>query len=203
MAPRLSEVAAERVYAELRRILASERAPAGVRMLLELGLAAVVLPELDALSGIGQSHFHHLDVGEHTLEVLSELLELERDPAGVFGAATAVKIDALLGEPLADELDRGSALRFGALLHDIAKPVTRTVAADGRVGFPHHDEEGARISRVILRRLRAAERVQSHVAALTAHHLRLGFLVHRRPHGRARAQLADLRLPRCLRSGRG
>jgi putative nucleotidyltransferase with HDIG domain len=185
VAPRLSEVAAERVYAELRRILASERAPAGVRMLLELGLAAVVLPELDALSGIGQSHFHHLDVGEHTLEVLSELLELERDPAGVFGAATAIKIDALLGEPLADELDRGSALRFGALLHDIAKPVTRTVAADGRVGFPHHDEEGARISRVILRRLRAAERVQSHVAALTAHHLRLGFLVHRRPLSRA------------------
>jgi putative nucleotidyltransferase with HDIG domain len=185
VAPRLSEIAAERVYAELRRIVASERAPAGVRMLIELGLAAVVLPELDALGGIGQSHFHHLDVGEHTLEVLSELIKLERDPGGVFDAPAAARIEALLREPLADDLDRGSAMRFGALLHDIAKPVTRTVAADGRVGFPHHDEEGARLSRLILRRLRAAERVQSYVAALTLHHLRLGFLVRRRPLSRA------------------
>jgi UTP:GlnB (protein PII) uridylyltransferase len=36
------------------------------------------------------------------------------------GAATA-----LLAEPLADELTRGQALRFGALFHDIAKPQTR------------------------------------------------------------------------------
>jgi hypothetical protein len=70
-------------------------------------------------------------------------------------------------------------------MHDIAKPETRTVAADGRVGFPSHDELGAQLARSILRRLRAAERVQLYVGALTRHHLRLGFLVHRRPISRA------------------
>jgi hypothetical protein len=85
----------------------------------------------------------------------------------VFGAATPPSRSRPAGRAARRRADRGSALRFGALMHDIAKPVTRTVAADGRVGFPHHDALGARISRVDPRRLRAAERVQSYVAALT------------------------------------
>ncbi len=87
----------------------------------------------------------------------------------------------MLAEPLADGLTRGGALRWGALLHDIAKPLTRTDFGDGRVGFPHHDREGARMSRAILERLRTSERLRAHVAALARHHLRLGFLVHERP----------------------
>jgi putative nucleotidyltransferase with HDIG domain len=185
VAPRLVDIAAERIYAELARILANDQAPAGMRMLGALGLTAVVLPELDALGGIGQSHYHHLDVGEHTLAVLSELISLERDPSSVLGAAHGEQIQALLDEPLADDLDRRVALRIGALLHDIAKPLTRTVAADGRVAFPSHDELGAQLARSMMRRLRAAERMQSYVAALTRHHLRLGFLVHRSPLSRA------------------
>jgi putative nucleotidyltransferase with HDIG domain len=180
-APLLTTVAPERTYAELRRIVASERAVEGVRMLIVLGLAGVVLPELNALSGIEQNHFHHLDVLEHTLQVLAEAIELERDPSVRFGARVAEQVSTLLNEPLADEMTRGTALRFGALLHDIAKPETRTVTSDGRIGFPDHDTQGAQHSRAILLRLRAAERVQAHVSALTMHHLRLGLLVHRRP----------------------
>ena len=87
----------------------------------------------------------------------------------------------LLAEPLADELTRGGALRFGALLHDAAKPQTRVDLGDGRIGFPHHDVEGAELSRAVLARLRASERLRTHVAALARHHLRLGFLVHEAP----------------------
>lgn len=181
VAPRLRGVAAERLYAELQRILASERAAGGIALMGELGLTAVVLPELDALGGIGQSHFHHLDVGDHTLEVLRVLVELERDPEPLLGGEFAAGVRALLDEPLADEMSRGVALRFGALFHDIAKPATRTDLGDGLVRFPGHDLLGAELSREILERLRAAGRVRSYVAALTRHHLRLGFLVHRRP----------------------
>jgi poly(A) polymerase len=181
IAPRLLSVAPERVYAELRRIVASDRAPEGIRMLIALGLTAVVLPELDALEGLGQSDVHRLDVGEHTLEVLAEAIKIERDPAAQFGLEAGARIAALLAEPLADEMTRGVALRFGALLHDIAKPATRTVAADGAVRFPDHAAAGAVLVRTILARLRAAERVQAHVAALTLHHVRLGLLVPRLP----------------------
>ena len=88
---------------------------------------------------------------------------------------------ALLREPLADGLDRGGGLRWAALLHDAAKPQTRVALPEGRVGFPGHDRVGAELARAALARLRASERLRAHVAALTRHHLRLGFLVHDAP----------------------
>ena len=50
----------------------------------------------------------------------------------------------LLAEPLADEMSRGTALRFGALFHDIGKPATRS-EQDGFVTFLGHDRDGAEI----------------------------------------------------------
>jgi poly(A) polymerase len=80
---------------------------------------------------------------------------------------------------LADGLTRAEALRWGALLHDAAKPLTRGVRpGDGRVTFIGHDERGAALAREVLGRLRSSERLRGHVAALVRHHLRLGFLVH-------------------------
>jgi poly(A) polymerase len=182
-APALHQVAPERIFAELRRIVT---APAPLRGLAEmdrLAATAVVLPELDALRGVEQSAYHHLDVYEHTLAVLEQAIAIERDPEPAFGAL-APEVAALLAEPVADELDRGGALRFGALLHDAAKPATRAVTAEGRVTFIGHDRAGASLSREVLTRLRTSERLRAHVAALTRNHLRLGFLVHRRPLGR-------------------
>jgi putative nucleotidyltransferase with HDIG domain len=180
----LQGVAGERVFAELRRIVGSHSPLDALGLLDAAGATGVVLPEFDALRGVEQTAYHHLDVHGHTLDVLARLLELERDPEPVVGSACAGPLRALLDEPLADELTRGGALRWGALLHDIAKPVTRTDFGEGRIGFPHHDREGAAMSRAILGRLRASERLRAHVAALARHHLRLGFLVHERPVGR-------------------
>ncbi len=47
--------------------------------------------------------------------------------------------------------------------------------------FIGHDQAGAELARTVLRRLRASQRTIDYVAALTLHHLRLGFLVHERP----------------------
>ena len=57
---------------------------------------------------------------------------------------------ALLAEPLADELTRGGALRWGALLHDAAKPQTQTPLPAGGFGFPGHDTVGADLARDVL-----------------------------------------------------
>jgi poly(A) polymerase len=177
----LARISGERIYGELKRVIASDRVGAGMRLALELGLCAVVLPELELLRGVQQSRYHHLDALEHTLAVLDCAVELQRDPAAFLGREHADAVREILSSPLADGLTRGDGLRFGALVHDVAKPQTRTVAADGRVGFPGHDRLGADLARTILERLRAAERVRSHVAALTREHLRLGFLVPRAP----------------------
>jgi poly(A) polymerase len=178
----LDDVSSERVFAELRRIVVADDAVDGVILVDELGLTATVLPELTDLRGVEQTAYHHRDVHGHTLEVLQATIDLERDPALALGEDDlAAPVQALLAEPLADQLTRGGALRFGALLHDVAKPRTRTEFPDGRIGFPNHDEQGAEMARAALARLRASERLRAHVAALTRHHLRLGFLVHDMP----------------------
>ncbi len=181
----LSGVSAERVFAELRRIVAARQARRGLELMSALGATAVVLPELEALRGVQQSRFHHLDVHGHTLEVLDRTVELTSGAGPVpaeleecIGGRRG-EVDALLAEPLADELTRADALRWGALLHDAAKPLTRAVRPeDGRVTFIGHDARGAELARAVLERLRASERLRAHVAALVRHHLRLGFLVH-------------------------
>ncbi|MCD6727284.1 MAG: HD domain-containing protein [Solirubrobacteraceae bacterium] len=183
-APGLAAVAAERVFSELRLIVGSGDPLRGLELLDATGAAGIVLPELVALRGVEQTRYHHLDAYGHTLEVLERVVDLERDPEGIVGSTRAAATAALLEEPLADELTRGGALRWGALLHDIAKPGTRTALEGGRVGFPQHDREGAAMARAILGRLRSSERLREHVAALARHHLRLGFLVHERPLGR-------------------
>ncbi|MGA9875223.1 MAG: HD domain-containing protein, partial [Solirubrobacteraceae bacterium] len=178
-APRLVEVSPERVFVELQRIVASREALRGLRLLGDIGAAEVVMPELEALRGVGQSRFHHLDVYGHTLEVLERTIALTDDPGAIVGAEHSVQVGALLAEPLADGMTRGEALRWAALLHDAAKPATRSVRAlDRRVTFIGHDVQGADLAREVLARLRASVRLREHVAALVRHHLRLGFLVH-------------------------
>jgi putative nucleotidyltransferase with HDIG domain len=181
-APGLADVSQERVFSELRRIVMAADPVGGIALMDDLELTEQVLPELATLRGIEQNPYHHRDVYGHTLEVLDAAVALERDPGGALGdEALAAPVSALLAEPLADELTRGGGLRFGALLHDIAKPQTRTELPNGRIGFPHHDVDGAEMVRAALARLRASERLRAHVAALTRHHLRLGFLVHDMP----------------------
>jgi poly(A) polymerase len=151
----------------------------GIELMGELGLIAVVLPELEALRGVVQNPNHHLDVHGHTLTVLERWLEIERDLPRFAGNA-ADGVGELLAEPLGDELTRGEALRFGAVLHDIGKPQTR--AEQGQfVTFIGHDQVGAEIIAGICKRLRTSGRLSSHLQALAQHHLRLGFMVHQRP----------------------
>jgi putative nucleotidyltransferase with HDIG domain len=191
-ASRLQEVSPERVFLELRRIMACDRAVQGLAMSEDVGAAAVVLPELVQLRGVQQSRYHHRDVHGHTLEVLEQAVALtstaepkvglagERERImSALGVENADLVLALLSEPLADGLTRGEALRWGALLHDAAKPATRAVRPlDRRVTFFGHDVQGADLVRVVLGRLRTSVRLREHVAALVRWHLRLGFLVH-------------------------
>jgi poly(A) polymerase len=174
-----AEPAGERQLAELRRMIGGPDPLRGLDLLDELGLTAVVLPELEALRGVEQGPNHHLDVHGHTLAVLEQTLEVESDLER-FAGERAAETAELLDEPLADEMSRGTALRFGALLHDIGKPATRG-ERDGYVTFIGHDSVGVEIVAGICGRLRASSRLTRHLQGLTLHHLRLGFMVHEAP----------------------
>jgi poly(A) polymerase len=167
------EASGERIFAELRRLVMAPGAVEGLALADRLSLLRAVLPELADLHDIDQSHYHHKDVYGHTLEVFERLIDLERRATG--------ELREVLEEPLADELTRGEALRFGALLHDIGKPGTHDVREDGRVTFMGHDRLGEAMVRAVCRRLRTSERLSRFLEAITRHHLVLGFLVHERP----------------------
>jgi poly(A) polymerase len=172
--------AGERQLAELCMLLTGADPIRGLALLDELGAGAAALPELEALRGVEQNPYHHLDVRGHTLEVLERLIAIQEDLESVVDES-ADPLAELLAEPLADGFTRGGALRFAALLHDVGKPETRTVGEGGKVLFIGHDRAGARIARECCGRLRASRRLGDYLANLTVNHLRLGFLVHERP----------------------
>lgn len=184
-AGRAGEPAGERQLGELRLLIGSEDPARGLRLLDELEATPAVLPEVAALRGVEQNPNHHLDVHGHTLEVLANLIEVERDLDRYAGDA-APAVAELLAEPLADGFTRGDALRFGAIVHDVGKPVTRQEHEGGFVSFVGHDREGAVMVGALAARLKASRSLSRQLELLTRHHLHLGFMAPERPLPRRR-----------------
>jgi putative nucleotidyltransferase with HDIG domain len=178
-ASRAADPAGERQLSELRQLMGGPDPLRGLALLGELGVEGVVLPELELLRGVEQGPNHHLDVYDHTLAVLEHTLEVETDLER-FAGERAAEVLELLEEPLGDEISRRTALRFGALFHDIAKPATKA-EFNGFVGFKGHDEVGAETIGTICGRLRASRKLTQHLQAMARHHLRLGFLIAEMP----------------------
>lgn len=176
-----AEPAAERIFAELRAIMLGPAPVRGLELLDQLGATATLLPELDALREVSQTPYHHRDVHGHSIEVLECYIGLQRNLERGIGPELAHDVAVVLDEKLADEMTRGDALRFGALLHDIGKPATRQVTEEGRVSFWGHDRLGAEMSRELCARMRTSRRFADFLALVTENHLRLGFLVHKQP----------------------
>jgi poly(A) polymerase len=147
MARELARITPERVQAELHKLLLGKFPRRGLEVMVNTGLADVVLPELPALRMAADEHGQHKDVYAHTLQVLDQAIDLEDD-----------------GPDL--------VLRWAALLHDIGKPATRTFLPGGRVAFHHHEVVGARMARERLRALRCSKELVEDVAKLIRLHLR-------------------------------
>ena len=150
LAQRIDIVSAERVQGELVKLLCAPSPRAGLRLLVDTGLAARVLPELPLLQLEIDEHHRHKDVYEHTLTVLEQAIALE--------------------DPSADGPD--FVLRFAALMHDVGKPRTRRFEDGGGVSFHHHEVVGAKITRKRMQALRFSGDVTDDVCRLVELHLR-------------------------------
>jgi putative nucleotidyltransferase with HDIG domain len=169
-APLVAQVAGERVREELVGILADPAASSGLRRLDRLSVLAVLLPESAAMRATAQPRPHHFDVWEHSLRTVEgvDALLLGLEQLGPWAPA----LRDHLAEDLGDGLSRREALKLAALLHDVAKPETRTEEADGRVRFIGHDSAGARRTAAVALRLRLSRRAGQVIERLVAEHLR-------------------------------
>jgi putative nucleotidyltransferase with HDIG domain len=162
-------VAPERVRAELVGILAEPTAAAGLRALDRLGVLPALLPESLPMRATGQPPPHRFDVWEHSLRAVEAMDTLLGSPDALAPWGPALR--AHLAEDLGDGLTRREALKLAALLHDVAKPETRTEEA-GRIRFIGHDAAGAVRAVAIGERLRLSRRASHVLERLVAEHLR-------------------------------
>ena len=179
-AARLWDAPGERIADELARLVRLSRPDRAFARLDDLGALGALAPELEESRGLEQSPYHHKDVLGHILEVVEHAALVSADPEPVF-RSRADRVREVLAVPLADELTSRDALMITALLHDMAKPATHAVTAEGRVTFMGHDRLGAEMADALMRRLRTSTRLRDSVARGVRWHLPLGFMVHHTP----------------------
>ncbi|RSM48831.1 CCA tRNA nucleotidyltransferase [Actinoplanes sp. ATCC 53533] len=148
MAADLDRITAERIREEFTKLLCGVDPIAGLRLLVDTGLADRFIPEISGLKLEIDEHAQHKDVYEHTLIVVTNAIRLEGDAGPDF------------------------VLRMAALMHDVGKPATKAVGRDGRVSFHHHEVVGARLTKQRMKAMRFPKDVTSEVVELVALHLR-------------------------------
>lgn len=140
----LRHISKERIYNELTRLLTGEYPAEGLQVLLDTGLLTVAMPEL---AGLANEAFG--SQGPHREKDLWEHTK----------------------RVVAQSVNRPT-VRWAALLHDAAKPQTRTVDERGEVHFFGHELVGARQARRLLRNLKADKKTEQHVARMVELHQR-------------------------------
>lgn len=123
-AAKLQKISRERIRDEMNKLLLSPYPAKGLDLLVELGLMTWIVPEILELRGVSQQPQHKVS----SKDVYAHVLRV---------------------------VERSSprlVTRWGALLHDIAKPRTRGVE-DGKIHFFGHEELGAQMTRDILKHL--------------------------------------------------
>lgn len=139
LAPNLSKVSQERIQVELTKLLMSKH-PEQIRTAYELGVTAVVLPELDAVMNLPQNNpYHCYTVGNHTIAMLEQIYPTK-------------------------------TLRWAALLHDFGKLETHKIDENGEDHFYGHAESSANYAKIVLRRLKFDNDTIDQVSRLVMYH---------------------------------
>lgn len=140
----LKTVSAERIYAELKKLLTGANAGTVIRKYTEV--LGAVLPELMQMKGFEQHNpYHRYDVLEHCIRAMENVKT---------GAGSADSF----------------CMKFAALLHDVGKPQTFFLDENGIGHMYGHPAAGAEIAAGIMKRLKADRKTADHVCALIKHH---------------------------------
>lgn len=139
--PNIEKVSVERISSEFFKILLSETPSYGIRLLENIGVLKIILPEIIPSIGFKQNNPHHeMDVYNHILCVLDNTPPIIQ-------------------------------IRLAALFHDIGKPYTLAIDEEGIGHFYGHDKIGADMSKEVLKRLKASNELIEKVFNLVKDHM--------------------------------
>jgi len=170
----LTEVAPERIRAELDEIILSPSPAQGLGLMHELGLLTCVFPELAPLEDLPQGRYHVTDALSHTIEVAREVDTLMR------------------GEhpfPFQPSRDDRLIVGYAALFHDLGKPATKSIDAEGEIHFYGHPDHSSLLAQGIMKRLRFPSKVRDGVIPLVENHMRILTLAQGEPTDKALRRL--------------
>ena len=160
---RISIVSWERIRDELIKTLSTAKPSIGLVIMQKTGLLQTVFPEIDIMYNMNQSpEWHHKDIFAHTLQVVDN----------------------------AAKLTNKMEIRFAALVHDIAKPVTRKIDPVKGYTFHGHDAIGERMLNKVAKRLRLSNQLAGYIKKLT--------LLHLRPIAIAKSEVSDSAVRRLM-----
>ena len=187
----ISMVSGERVRDELLNILALDGAKGYIEAMDRLDLLCRVIPELAETKGVEQPRNHHYwDVWGHVIHAVeyAELVTKGHQHSPIYSLSPwTAETESYFNQVLAGGHTRRTYLKLSALLHDIAKPQTKTTDETGRVRFLGHSEEGAKIVRRRLTQLKFHTRGVDAVSRMVNYHLRPRGAWHRREQPSPRA----------------
>lgn len=162
---RIYDSAGERVGDELMQLFNTPGSRKYIAMMDESGLLAAIFPELIPLKGCTQNIHHQYDAFEHTLTAFGFLEKFLHTPDAFTRQIKNLK-DLLPA--------RGcfALLKYTILIHDIGKPVSRSIDANGHIHFYAHEKKSADLAAAINRRLRLSNAQQHYVDFIIRNHLK-------------------------------
>ncbi len=179
----ITTAAGERLRDELCFMMNSSKGYDSLCRLDKLGLLAHLIPELTGTKGVVQPREHYWDVFEHSLQTVScvELVLRERVVDGFDRILALAPWSKDLADYFSQEISGGRTrkclLKIAALLHDIAKPATKTIEESGKMRFLGHAKEGVSMASFIMERLKFSNRESKMVQLMIEHHMRPGYLL--------------------------
>lgn len=159
----LNKMAVERINAELNKLFCQPNSFIFVQKLADTGILEILIPELQAQHKVPVNVYHHLGLFEHTLEVYKQLELLIQSESD--------RIHSHLNEYITPSTKRIVALKYAAILHDIAKPSTWAIDENNKHSFIGHPEQGALMSEEICKRLKIPTNVIKIITKLVKYHL--------------------------------
>lgn len=177
-APEVSAASPERVRDEWLTLMDTPCSADAVTTAASWGFLDVIFPEWRVMEGVSQNHYHHLDVWEHTMEVLRQMDRILAGDGPVrMPDDLRPRLLEYVSEPITPGHTRRALMRQGALLHDAGKPSARTEEADGRIRFVGHEHVSEEMARRWASTYRLSGRERGFLTSLVGLHMRPGGLV--------------------------